>query len=306
MPAKDEKPEENQFYARDDKNEGTLYYNGTLTEAADSVFLSVYADDKPYNERDAEAGRRQGVRLRREAQAGARSSTRSSSAPRPATARRCCDTVGNLVCGDAYLIDGQSNAEATDFGKDDTRFTSDWIRTFGSMSGSPQGRRQAVGQRGRTAAATAAKLQIGYWGMELARRLVENQQGPDLHHQRRGRRDAHRPAPAQPGRPGRHRRRSTAGCSGACGRRGSRTASAASSGTRARTTRAPTAPPAASAGKPTANTSSTWRRRGSRTTPTSSTTTSSRSGPSPARWASTAPTTACARCSARCRPRSPT
>ena len=29
-PAKDEKPEDNQFFARDDKNEGTLYYNGTL------------------------------------------------------------------------------------------------------------------------------------------------------------------------------------------------------------------------------------------------------------------------------------
>ncbi|MCY2950521.1 MAG: DUF2341 domain-containing protein, partial [Planctomycetota bacterium] len=45
-PDKDEKPVNNQFYARDDKNEGTLYYNGTLNEAADAVFLKVYADDK--------------------------------------------------------------------------------------------------------------------------------------------------------------------------------------------------------------------------------------------------------------------
>ena len=29
-PETDEKPEDNQFYARDDKNEGTLYYNGVL------------------------------------------------------------------------------------------------------------------------------------------------------------------------------------------------------------------------------------------------------------------------------------
>src|SRR5207248_1105062 len=28
--ASDEKPEDNQFYARDDHNEGTLFYNGTL------------------------------------------------------------------------------------------------------------------------------------------------------------------------------------------------------------------------------------------------------------------------------------
>ena len=41
-PGKDEQPEENQFYARDDKNEGTLFYDGTLERAADSVFLRVY------------------------------------------------------------------------------------------------------------------------------------------------------------------------------------------------------------------------------------------------------------------------
>jgi len=45
-PEKDEKPEEGQFYARDDRNEGTLFYHGTLTEAADSVFLKLYAGDK--------------------------------------------------------------------------------------------------------------------------------------------------------------------------------------------------------------------------------------------------------------------
>jgi len=46
IPGKDEKPEDGQFYARDDKNEGTLYYNGTLDQAADEVFLKLYADDK--------------------------------------------------------------------------------------------------------------------------------------------------------------------------------------------------------------------------------------------------------------------
>jgi len=35
IPAKDERPEHNQFYARDDKNEGTLFYNGTLRWHAD-------------------------------------------------------------------------------------------------------------------------------------------------------------------------------------------------------------------------------------------------------------------------------
>ncbi len=46
VPAKDEQPEDGQFYARDDKNEGTVFYNGTLTAAADVVFLKLYANDK--------------------------------------------------------------------------------------------------------------------------------------------------------------------------------------------------------------------------------------------------------------------
>ena len=45
-PAKNEKPVEGQFFARDEKGEGTLHYNGTLAEAADSVFLKLYADDR--------------------------------------------------------------------------------------------------------------------------------------------------------------------------------------------------------------------------------------------------------------------
>ena len=40
-PEKDEKPQDGQFYARDDQNEGTLYYNGTLSNSADAVYLKV-------------------------------------------------------------------------------------------------------------------------------------------------------------------------------------------------------------------------------------------------------------------------
>ena len=43
-PGKNEQPEDNQFYARDDKNEGTLYCNGTLAKPADSVVLKLYAN----------------------------------------------------------------------------------------------------------------------------------------------------------------------------------------------------------------------------------------------------------------------
>lgn len=51
------------------------------------------------------------------------------------------DTATNIVCGDAYVIQGQSNAEATDGGRAVNPFTSDWIRSYGSM------RTDAVGAR---------------------------------------------------------------------------------------------------------------------------------------------------------------
>ncbi len=40
-PDKDEKPVDNPFNARDENNEGTLYYNGSLGNAADSVILKI-------------------------------------------------------------------------------------------------------------------------------------------------------------------------------------------------------------------------------------------------------------------------
>ncbi len=175
IPAKDEKPEENQFYARDDKNEGTLFYNGTLVEAADSVFLKLYADDKlvsttnqkPKDDKSyALAVKLKPGLIKYKVEFGSRTGDRET----------VLQTVGNLVCGDAYLINGQSNAVATDFGKEDPAFRSDWIRTYGSMSGSPKG--VALWGNAVHRSRDAEKLQIGYWGMELGRRLVENHKVP--------------------------------------------------------------------------------------------------------------------------------
>jgi hypothetical protein len=174
-PAKDEKPEDNQFYARDDKNKGTLFYNGTLNEAADAVFLKVYADGRLYKDESSKPAADKAYAfsvklkpglIRYKVEFGLKTGGRET----------VLHTATNIVCGDAYLIQGQSNAVATDWGEDDPTFRSEWIRTFGSMSGSPNGVRlwgDAV-HRSRD----GEKLQIGYWGMELARRLVENHQIP--------------------------------------------------------------------------------------------------------------------------------
>ncbi len=79
-------PRTGQFYARDDKNEGTLHCNGTLADKADAVFLKVFADDKPFTDTIEKPGRRQRVRVRGEAQARAGQVPRRVRSPRPATA----------------------------------------------------------------------------------------------------------------------------------------------------------------------------------------------------------------------------
>jgi arylsulfatase A-like enzyme len=175
-PATDEKPEDNQFYPRDDKNEGTLYYNGTLNEAANAVFLRVYADDRPYKDEtqkpDADKGYAFSVKLKPglihyKVEFGTKSGGRET----------LLNTVNNLVCGDAYLINGQSNAEATAWGNEDYPFTSPWIRSYGSTDGSPQEARLKL-WGSAVARSNGGKNQVGYWGMELARRLVESQKIP--------------------------------------------------------------------------------------------------------------------------------
>jgi hypothetical protein len=185
-PDKDEKPVDNQFYARDDKNEGTLYYNGSLTEAADSVFLKLYADDKliktesqkPKADKTyAFAVKLQAGLIKYKVEFGIKSGSTE-------TVRQM---VNNLVCGDAYIIDGQSNAVAYNYANetnrpDLTRHTSPWIRSYGGngeSGGDPTtgGWGDAVVERLTPDSPDRIHF-IGVWGMALAKKLVEDQKIP--------------------------------------------------------------------------------------------------------------------------------
>ena len=175
--AKDEQPEDGQFYARDEKNEGTLFYNGTLTDAADSVFLKLYADDKLVQTEAAQPGADKSYALsvklkpgliRYKVEFGTKTGGRET----------LLRTVGNLVCGDAYLIEGQSNALATDTREQSPPETNEWIRSYGRA---PANAKDASGnlwchpvwkvQKGE-------KAELGWWGMELAKRLLASQKLP--------------------------------------------------------------------------------------------------------------------------------
>ena len=176
-PPKDEKPQDGQFYARDAKNEGTLHYNGTLPEPADAVFLNLYADNqliktttaKPAADRSyALAARLKPGLIHYKVEFGTKTSGR-------ATVQQ---TATNIVCGDAYLIDGQSNALATDTDEKSPPETHEWIRSYGKPSSRQTTAPGNLWCKPVWKAEQGEKAELGWWGLELAKRLVESQKIP--------------------------------------------------------------------------------------------------------------------------------
>ena len=217
IPGKDEKPEDNQFYARDDKNEGTLHYNGTLKDDADSVFLKVTADDQPYKTESQKLSADKSYAFAVKLKPGL-IKYKVEFGSKTGNQEAVLHTAANLVCGDAYLIQGQSNAEATDVGKEDPPYSSDWIRSYGSMSGSPDSARLKLWGTAVCRDRKGGKAADWLLGHGTGQTSGGKPQDADLHHQRRRRRQPHRPASAKPQRSrGRHHHLRPC-CYGACSR----------------------------------------------------------------------------------------
>ena len=177
IPANDEQPEENQFYARNDKNEGTLYYNGTLEQPADSVFLKVYADGKPYKGEAAKPAAGNSYAFAVKLKPGLVKYKVEFGTTTGGT-EKILKTVGNLVCGDAYIIQGQSNALATDTREESPPDTSEWIRSYGRPPTKPQAAPANLWCNPVWKAKGGDATVLGYWGMELAKRLVASDKMP--------------------------------------------------------------------------------------------------------------------------------
>jgi len=181
-PAADEKPVTHQFFARDDTGKGTIYYNGTQTGAT-AVFLKVYATP------DAGTEAQYGTTLRQTLTGGGAYAFsvpidaglvkyRVEFGTRSGTTDTVTDTVTDLVCGDAYLIEGQSNAVADNYLNDTTNpdfisYTNTWIRSYGSSEGSAAGGWGIASTCNPTTFEAPYPYRIGIWGMELARNLVQ-------------------------------------------------------------------------------------------------------------------------------------
>ncbi|MEI7901396.1 MAG: DUF2341 domain-containing protein, partial [bacterium] len=185
-PEKDEKPEEGQFYARDDKNEGMLVYNGTVSNAVDAVFLKVYADGTLIKTETQKPAADKAYAFTIKIKAGL-IKYRVEFGTKTGGAKTVLQTVGNLVCGDAYLIDGQSNALALDTGEKSPNETNTWIRSYGGPGGrgdeSGWARERFVNGRRENLWCSPFwrgpnKAAPGWWGMELAQRLHASQKIP--------------------------------------------------------------------------------------------------------------------------------
>lgn len=176
-----EQPADGQFIGREAVGAagewwGQLVHAGQITEPAERVFVRVYAGDQIYAEEsvqpDADGKYRVIVRLK-----PGLIRYRSEFGSRRGGVETVLHRAGNLVCGDVFLIIGQSNAVATDFGKDNPPQPSDWVRTFGATSGDPHGARLQLWAPAE-ARSPGGRSEIGYWGLELGRRLAESQNMP--------------------------------------------------------------------------------------------------------------------------------
>lgn len=177
IPAKDERPQEGQFYPRNENNEGTLFYNGTLTQPAESVFLKLYADDQLVKTETAKPAADSSYALAVKLKPGL-IHYRIEFGIINGGKETVSDKIGDLVCGDAFLIEGQSNALATDTREESPPETHEWIRSYGRPSANPKENEGNLWCRPVWKARKGEKAELGWWGMELAKRLVESQQVP--------------------------------------------------------------------------------------------------------------------------------
>lgn len=179
--AENEQPEDNQFIAREGPNRGglkfgSLVYAGALADAADSVFVRVFADDKPFATETARLAADKKYSLSVKLDLGL-IRYRTEFGSTTGEKETVLHNAKNIICGDAFLIIGQSNAVATDFGEENPLVPSEWVRTFGATAGDPNGSRLKLWANAE-ARSPGGKSEIGYWGMELGRRLVESEKIP--------------------------------------------------------------------------------------------------------------------------------
>ena len=179
IPSADEKPVDHQFYARDDKEQGMLHYKGTLEESADSVFLRLYSGDKLLVTQRQKIEADKKYALSASLQAGL-IAYRTEFGIKRGGVETVLEKASDLVCGDVFVIQGQSNAEAWTDKRVVHSYRSPWLRSFGTPSTNKDRARDEVWGNALSfnGGQNHHHFQIGYWGVELGRMLIEKHRIP--------------------------------------------------------------------------------------------------------------------------------
>jgi hypothetical protein len=179
LPSSDEKPVNHQFFARDDKGKGTLHYRGTLKESANSVFLRLYAGDKLLVTQHQKIGADKKYALSASLEAGL-VAYRTEFGIKHGGVETVLEKASDLVCGDVFVIQGQSNAEAWTDQRVVHPYRSSWLRSFGTPSTNKDRARDAVWGNALSfnGGPNHHHVQIGYWGVELGKMLIEKNKVP--------------------------------------------------------------------------------------------------------------------------------
>ena len=179
IPSADEKPVDHQFYARDDKGKGTLHYRGMLNVPADSVFLKLYVGNKLLVTKHQSIGPDRKYALSASLKAGL-ITYRTEFGVKRGGAETILEKANDLVCGDVFVIQGQSNAEAWTDERVIHSYKSSWLRSFGTPSTNKDRARDAVWGNALSfnGGPNHHHYQIGYWGVELGKMLIERHKVP--------------------------------------------------------------------------------------------------------------------------------
>ncbi|MAG92804.1 MAG: hypothetical protein CMJ48_03545 [Planctomycetaceae bacterium] len=177
IPGDIEMPADGQFYARDESGKGTLHCEGVLQKKAEAVFLRVFADGKKYAD-ETKAPVKDGSYSFAVKLEPTLVKYRIEFGIRTGNAESVLHRAGDIVCGDAYLIAGQSNALATDTREDSPRVTNEWVRSYGRPRFFEERERESLWCKPVWKAQQTHLAELGWWGMELANRLVESQKIP--------------------------------------------------------------------------------------------------------------------------------
>ena len=176
-PDSEEMPVNGQFYARARDGLGVMRCRGILKEKADEIFLRVFADDQKYAEEKQEPAKDGAFSLAVDLKAGL-IKYRTEFGIRVDGRESILAQANDIVCGDAYLVNGQSNALATDTREESPRVANEWVRSYGRPRFYREGERENLWCRPVWKAQPEHLAELGWWGMRLANQLVESQQVP--------------------------------------------------------------------------------------------------------------------------------